>query len=89
MRAILCATLLALTITTAKADDVVFWYKQGANNIELEHTKAACEQSQLEIAIAPALAWFPVFDLCMHANGWVQIPKTQSVAPPSKPSHRP
>jgi hypothetical protein len=52
MRARLCA-LLALTITTAEADDVVFWYKQGASNVELEHAKAVCEQSQLEIAIAP------------------------------------
>ena len=81
MRAIICSALMALAIiTTAAADDMVFWSKQGANNIELERTKVSCESSQLEAAIATPLAWFPIFELCMRANGWVQIPKTLSAA---------
>jgi hypothetical protein len=85
MRAIICSALMALVIvTTAEADDMAIWSKQGANNVELERTKAQCESSQLEAAIAPPLAWFPIFELCMHANGWVQIPKTRSAAPTSE-----
>lgn len=85
MRTILLATaMLALAITTAGAEDGVFWYRQGANNIEFERTKAACQSRQLEAAIAPPLAWFPIFELCMRANGWGQIPKTRSAPPTSK-----
>ncbi len=87
MRAIVLSALLALaSITTAEADDMVLWFKQGANKIELERAKASCESSELEAAIAPPLAWFPIFELCMRANGWVQIPKTRSAAP--TPEHR-
>ena len=85
MRAIICSALMALAIVTnAEADDMVFWSKLGANNVELERTKAACQSSQLEAAIAPPLAWFPIFELCMRANGWVQIAKTRSSAPASE-----
>jgi hypothetical protein len=84
MKAIIFSALMVLaSITTVEADDMVLWSKQGANKIELERTKASCESSQLEAAIAPPLAWFPIFELCMRANGWVQIPKTPSAAPTS------
>jgi hypothetical protein len=85
MKAIICSALMALAIiTTAEADDMVIWSKRGANNIELERTKASCKSSQLEAAIAPPLAWFPIFELCMGVNGWVQIPKTRSAAATSE-----
>ena len=75
MRAILCGAMLALATATAGAGDGAHWYKQGANNVEFERTKATCQSSQLEAAIAPVLAWFPIFDLCMRANGWMQVQK--------------
>jgi hypothetical protein len=85
MRAIICSALMALAIiTTAEADDMVIWSKRGANNVELERTKASCESTQLEAAIAPPLAWFPIFELCMRANGWVQIQKSRSAEPTSE-----
>ena len=68
MRTILATAMLALAITTAGADDGVFWYRQGANNIEFERTKTACQSRQLEAAIAPPLAWFAIFELCMRAK---------------------
>jgi hypothetical protein len=34
MRAILCSALMTLAITTAGAEDVAFWHKQGANIVE-------------------------------------------------------
>jgi hypothetical protein len=86
MRAILCGAMLALATTTAGAEDGVFWYKQGANNVEFERTKAVCQSSQLEAAIAPVLAWFPIFELCMRANGWMQVQKPRSTAPAKHPS---
>jgi hypothetical protein len=84
MRGIICAAMLAVAITTAEAEDGVYWYRQGANNVEFERTKAACQSRQLEAAIAPPLAWFPIFDLCMRVNGWVQIPNARPVALPSE-----
>lgn len=90
MRAIICSALMGLAIiTTAEADAMVLWTKQGANNVELQRTKASCESSQLEAAIAPPLAWLPIFEVCMRANGWVQTPKTLSAAPPSERRARP
>jgi hypothetical protein len=83
MQAILCGAMLALATTTAGAE--VFWYKQGANNVEFERTRAACQSRQLEAANAPVLAWFPIFDWCMGANGWTQVEKPRSTAPAKYP----
>jgi hypothetical protein len=72
--------MLAVAIMTAEAGDGVFWYRQGANKVEFERTKAECQSRQLEAAIAPPLAWLPIFDLCVRANGWVQIPNARPAA---------
>jgi hypothetical protein len=85
MRAILCGAMLALATTAAGAENGVLWYKQGASNVELERAKAACQSSQLEAAIAPVLAWFPIFELCMRANGWMEVQKPRSTAPAKYP----